>query len=106
MGEGQLTGALRKCPSATVLLDEFEKAHARAIPDVFLGAVRTHLSNHIDAFYTMLCCGMPCCAMASKPSLPGQTEVVQTIATKESRCSTANISYWDMCVVVIDLDSV
>lgn len=38
MGEGQLTGALRKCPSATVLLDEFEKAHPRAIPDVFLGA--------------------------------------------------------------------
>jgi energy-coupling factor transporter ATP-binding protein EcfA2 len=38
MGEGQLTGALRKCPTATVLLDEFEKAHPRAIPDVFLGA--------------------------------------------------------------------
>ena len=38
LGEGQLTGALRKCPSAVVLLDEFEKAHPRAIPDVFLGA--------------------------------------------------------------------
>eukprot|EP01052_Picozoa_sp_SAG31_P030117 SAG31_NODE_3061_length_4730_cov_16.996330_1_plen_580_part_00 len=38
VGEGQLTGALRKCPSAVVLLDEFEKAHPRAIPDVFLGA--------------------------------------------------------------------
>ena len=29
LGEGQLTGALRKCPSAVVLLDEFEKAHPR-----------------------------------------------------------------------------
>ena len=27
MGEGQLTGALKACPSAVVLLDEFEKAH-------------------------------------------------------------------------------
>ena len=32
-GEGQLTGALKRCPSAVVLLDEFEKAHPKG--DVF-----------------------------------------------------------------------
>ena len=41
-GEGQLTGALKKCRNGVVLLDEFEKAHPKAIPDVFL--VSTTLS--------------------------------------------------------------
>jgi ATP-dependent Clp protease ATP-binding subunit ClpB len=38
VGEGQLTGALMRCPTAVIILDEFEKAHPKAIPDVFLGA--------------------------------------------------------------------
>ena len=37
-GMGQLTGALLRHPDAVVLLDEFEKAHAEAIPDVLLSA--------------------------------------------------------------------
>jgi ATP-dependent Clp protease ATP-binding subunit ClpA len=38
-GTGQLTGALLEEPSAVVLLDEFEKAHPEAIPDVLLSAL-------------------------------------------------------------------
>ena len=54
-GTGQLTGALLENPDAVVLLDEFEKAHPEAIPDVLLSAFDgsggfkdTKLNRYVD----------------------------------------------------------